>query len=120
MKNRSLLMIPGPIEFDPAVLAALGAPTTSHLAPEFIEAFGQALERTRALFQCPDGQPFVLAGTGTLGMDTACANLIEPGDAALVVNTGYFGDRIGAILERYGAQVTQVRAAPGGRTGRPA
>ena len=114
MKNRSLLMIPGPIEFDPAVLAALGAPTTSHLAPEFIEAFGQALERTRALFQCPDGQPFVLAGTGTLGMDTACANLIEPGDAALVVNTGYFGDRIGAILERYGAQVTQVRAAPGG------
>ena len=114
MKNRSLLMIPGPIEFDPAVLAALGAPTTSHLAPEFIEAFGQALERTRALFQCPDGQPFVLAGTGTLGMDTACANLIEPGDAALVINTGYFGDRIGAILERYGAQVTQVRAAPGG------
>ena len=114
MKNRSLLMIPGPIEFDPAVLAALGAPTTSHLAPEFIEAFGQALERTRALFHCPDGQPFVLAGTGTLGMDTACANLIEPGDAALVVNTGYFGDRIGAILERYGAQVTQVRAAPGG------
>ena len=114
MKNRSLLMIPGPIEFDPAVLAALGAPTTSHLAPEFIEAFGQALERTRALFQCPDGQPFVLAGTGTLGMDTACANLIEPGDAALVVNTGYFGDRIGAILERYGAQVSQMRAAPGG------
>ena len=47
MKNRSLLMIPGPIEFDPAVLSAMGAPTTGHLAPNFIEAFGQALERTR-------------------------------------------------------------------------
>jgi len=115
MKNRTLLMIPGPIEFEPAVLSALGAPTTSHLAPNFIEAFGQALERTRVLFQCPGGQPFVLAGTGTLGMDSACANLVEHGDAALVVNTGYFGDRIGDILERYGAQVTHVRSAPGGR-----
>jgi len=113
MKNRSLLMIPGPIEFDPAVLSALGAPTTGHLAPNFIEAFGQALERTRTLFQCKEGQPFVLAGTGTLGMDTACANLVEAGDTALVVNTGYFGDRIGTILERYGAKVTHVRPAVG-------
>jgi hypothetical protein len=29
MKDRTLLMIPGPIEFEPAVLAALGAPTAS-------------------------------------------------------------------------------------------
>lgn len=113
MKNRSLLMIPGPIEFDPAVLAAMGAPTTSHLAPEFIEAFGQALEKMRQVFRCTDGQPFVLAGTGTLAMDTAGANLIEAGDKALVVNTGYFGDRFGMLLERYGANVTQLRAAPG-------
>jgi alanine-glyoxylate transaminase/serine-glyoxylate transaminase/serine-pyruvate transaminase len=113
MKNRSLLMIPGPIEFDPAVLAAMGAPTTGHLAPNFVEAFGQALERTRTLFQCKEGQPFVLAGSGTLGMDTACANLIEHGDAALVINTGYFGDRIGAILERYGAKVTHIKPAAG-------
>jgi alanine-glyoxylate transaminase/serine-glyoxylate transaminase/serine-pyruvate transaminase len=114
MKNRTLLMIPGPIEFEPAVLAEMGAPTTSHLAGNFIEAFGQALERMRSLFMCPDGQPFVLAGTGTLAMDSAGANLVEPGDRVLVVNTGYFGDRFGALLERYGAQVTQMRAAVGG------
>jgi len=115
MKNRSLLMIPGPIEFDPAVLAALGAPTTSHLAPNFIEAFGQALERMGEVFQCREGQPFVLAGSGTLAMDCAGANLVEPGDKALVVNTGYFSDRFALLLERYGAQVTQVTAAVGGR-----
>ena len=114
MKNRTLLMIPGPIEFEPAVLAALGAPTTSHVAPDFIAAFGQALERMREVFLAPDGQPFVVAGSGTLAMDLAAANLVEPGDRALVVNTGYFGDRMGAILERYGAQVTHVRAPVGG------
>ena len=114
MKNRTLLMIPGPIEFEPAVLAALGVPTTSHVAPDFIAAFGQALERTREVFLAPDGQPFVVAGSGTLAMDMAAANLIEPGDRALVANSGFFGDRMGVILERYGAQVTHVRAAVGG------
>ncbi len=110
MKDRQLLMIPGPIEFAPEVLRAMGMATTSHVAPNFIEAFGQALERMREVFLCPGGQPFVIAGSGSLAMDVAAANLVEAGDKALVVNTGYFGDRFGAILERYGALVTHVRA----------
>ncbi|GAB4536184.1 MAG: alanine--glyoxylate aminotransferase family protein [Anaerolineae bacterium] len=108
MKNRKLLMIPGPIEFTPEVLRAMGMATTSHVAPNFIEVFGQALERLRQVFLCPSGQPFVVAGSGTLAMDMPAANLIEPGDKALVVNTGYFSDRFAAVLERYGAEVTQV------------
>ena len=115
MKDRTLLMIPGPIEFEPEVLAALGAPTTSHVAADFIEVFGQALEKTRKVFLSDDGQPFVLAGSGTLAMDTAVANVIEPGDKVLVVNTGFFSDRMATILERYGAQVTHVKAPVGGR-----
>jgi alanine-glyoxylate transaminase/serine-glyoxylate transaminase/serine-pyruvate transaminase len=110
MKDRKLLMIPGPIEFTPEVLRAMGMSTTSHVAPNFVEVFGQALERLRQVFLCPSGQPFVIAGSGTLAMDIAAANLIEPGDKALVVNTGYFSDRFVAILERYGAAVTQVHA----------
>jgi alanine-glyoxylate transaminase/serine-glyoxylate transaminase/serine-pyruvate transaminase len=110
MKNRKLLMIPGPIEFTPEVMRAMGMPTASHVAPNFVEAFGQALDRLREVFLCPSGQPFVVAGSGSLAMDMAAANLVEKGDKALVVNTGYFGDRFAAILTRYGAEVTQVRA----------
>ena len=110
MKDRKLLMIPGPIEFTPEVLRAMGMATTSHVAPNFIEVFGRALERMREVFLCPDGQPFVVAGSGTLAMDLAGANLVEEDDPVVVVNTGYFGDRFGALLERYGAQVTHVRA----------
>jgi alanine-glyoxylate transaminase / serine-glyoxylate transaminase / serine-pyruvate transaminase len=113
MKDRKLLMIPGPIEFEPAVLSALGAPTTSHVAPNFIEAFGHALEQMREVWQSPTGQPFIIAGTGTLAMDMPAANLIEPGDRALVLSTGYFGDRYAQILERYGAEVTILRAELG-------
>ncbi len=110
MKDRKLLMIPGPIEFTPAVMRAMGMPTASHVAPNFIEVFGQALERLRQVFLCPAGQPFIVAGSGTLAMEMAAANLIEPGDRALVVNTGVFGDRFAAIMERFGATVTQVCA----------
>jgi len=113
--KRTLLMIPGPVEFEPKVLASLGEPTTSHLDSSFIEAFGRSLEQLRQVFESPTGQPLVLAGSGTLAMDCAGANLVEPGDKALVVNTGYFSERFATILQRYGAQVTQVTAPPGSR-----
>jgi len=109
MKDRTLLMIPGPIEFEPAVLQALGAPTTSHVSPDFIDAFGNTLERMRGVWRAPSGQPFVIAGSGTLAMDIAGANLIEPGDRALVLSTGVFGDRFEDLLGRYGAEVTVLR-----------
>ncbi len=106
-------MIPGPIEFEPAVLRALGEKTRSHLDPVFMKAYGRAIKRLREVFLAPTAQPFVVAGSGTLAMEMAVANLIQPGDEALVVNSGYFSDRIGTMLERHGAAVTHLRADPG-------
>jgi len=113
VSERDLLMIPGPIVFDPAVLRAMSRPTESHVAPSFIELFGRTLENMRKVFLSPGGQPFVMAGSGSFAMDMAAANLIEPGDRALVISTGYFGDRFAAIVERYGAKVTLLRAPVG-------
>ena len=106
-------MIPGPIEFEPEVMKVLGMPTTSHVAPDFIESFGNALDLMKEVWHCPDGQPFIVAGTGTLAMDMAGSNLIEPGDNALVVSTGYFGERYADLLKRYGAQVDILKAPLG-------
>ena len=113
MKDRSLLMIPGPIEFEPEVLQALGAPTTSHVAPNFIDAFGRSLENMRDVWLAPEGQPFIVAGSGTLAMELAGANLIEPGDRALVLSTGVFGDRYEDLLTRHGTDVTVLHAPIG-------
>ena len=115
MKGRKLLMIPGPIEFEPAVMQAVGMPTTSHVAPDFIESFGHSLEMMRQVWLAPSGQPFIMAGTGTLAMDMAGSNLIEPGDSALVISTGYFGQRYAELLKRYGADVTILNAPTGDR-----
>lgn len=113
MSERDLLMIPGPINFDPGVLRALSAPTASHTSPEFVALFGESLEWLKQVLEAPNGTPFVVAGSGTLAMDMAVCNLIEPGDRAVTISTGYFSDRMTAILERYGAKVTPLCAPVG-------
>jgi alanine-glyoxylate transaminase/serine-glyoxylate transaminase/serine-pyruvate transaminase len=113
MSERDLLMIPGPIEFDPAVLRAMARPTLSHVSSEFVEIFGEALGDLRKVFLSADGQPFVIAGSGTFALELAIANLIEPGDRALVVNSGVFSDRFGACIERHGGAPTHVGAGIG-------
>jgi alanine-glyoxylate transaminase/serine-glyoxylate transaminase/serine-pyruvate transaminase len=107
-------MIPGPVEVSPAVLAAMASPPPSHTSPRLIEAFGASLERMRQVWQAdPASQPFILAGSGTLAMEVAAANLIEPGDRALVLVSGYFSDRMVEILKRNGAEVVKVTAPVG-------
>jgi alanine-glyoxylate transaminase / serine-glyoxylate transaminase / serine-pyruvate transaminase len=113
VSERDLLMIPGPVEFDPEVMRALSTKTASHVSPEFISVFGRALKRLREVCLAPSAQPFVVAGSGTLAMEMAVANLVEPGERALVLNTGYFSDRMGLLLERHGAEVVHVRCEPG-------
>ena len=113
MKGRKLLMIPGPIEFEPDVLAAMSVPTDSHISPDFIERYGRSLDMLKEVFLAPGGQPFVVAGSGTLAMDMAVVNLVEPGDKTLVVSSGYFGARFQDLFSRYGVQADVVSAPVG-------
>jgi alanine-glyoxylate transaminase / serine-glyoxylate transaminase / serine-pyruvate transaminase len=113
MSERTILMIPGPIELEPDVLAALAEPQRGHMDAHVARAFGRVLAHAREVFLAPSAQPFVVAGSGTLAMELATANLVDAGDRAVVVNTGVFGDRMRAILERQGARVTEVRAPLG-------
>jgi alanine-glyoxylate transaminase/serine-glyoxylate transaminase/serine-pyruvate transaminase len=108
-----LLMIPGPVEVDSQVLAALSRPQVGHTSSGFIETFGACLDGLRDIFAAPDGQPFVVAGSGTLAMELAVANMVERGDRAVVVDTGYFSARMADLLRRHGAQVESVTAPVG-------
>jgi alanine-glyoxylate transaminase / serine-glyoxylate transaminase / serine-pyruvate transaminase len=111
--ERKLLMIPGPISFDPEVLRAQSRPSLSHVEAEFNAIFGRALRSIRQVFMCEKGQPFVLAGSGTLAMEFVAANLVERGDRAVVVDTGWFSQRYADILGRYTEDVELVGGEPG-------
>lgn len=113
MSTPNLLMIPGPIGLSVDVQRALSEPQRGHLDPIFMQRFQRTIKRLRDVFLAPTAQPFVIAGSGTLAMEMSVANLVQPGDKALVVNTGYFSDRIATMLELHGATVTHVRSEPG-------
>ncbi|AWV88908.1 pyridoxal-phosphate-dependent aminotransferase family protein [Bradymonas sediminis] len=114
MSDRKLLMIPGPIELSPAVLTALKAAPPSHVAPDFIEIFGASLELMRQVWGAgPKSQPFIIAGSGTIAMEMAVANVVARGQRALVVNTGYFSARMAEMLRRRGVEVGEVGAPAG-------
>jgi alanine-glyoxylate transaminase/serine-glyoxylate transaminase/serine-pyruvate transaminase len=108
-------MIPGPIEISDAVFEATSIRPPSHLAPGFKAAFGRSLAAMRTVWKADaDAHPFVVAGGGTLAMEAAATNLMDCGETALVVNTGYFGDRMAEMLRRRGVEVLQVGAPIGG------
>ncbi|QDS76307.1 hypothetical protein FKW77_002294 [Venturia effusa] len=116
-ESHPALLIPGPIEFDDAVLQAMSHYSESHVGMPFVNVFGETLTMLRKLFQTADpaSQPFVISGSGTLGWDQVAANLVEPGEEALVLHTGYFADSFADCFETYGARVTQLKAPIGDR-----
>ncbi|TFK74906.1 PLP-dependent transferase [Pluteus cervinus] len=112
--QHKLLVIPGPIEVTDEVLFANAHPSMSHVSPEFIPVFGDCIRMTRQVLLTKDAQPFLISGSGTLGWDQVSANLVEPGENALVLHTGYFGDSFSDCLQTYGAKVGQLKAPIGG------
>lgn len=105
-------MIPGPINFDPAVLRALSSPTISHVSTEFAQIFSNAIKNLKKLLFTEKGQPIVVAGSGTLSMEMAVANLAQKADKVLVATTGFFGERFAEIFRVFGADVDQLNFEP--------
>jgi alanine-glyoxylate transaminase/serine-glyoxylate transaminase/serine-pyruvate transaminase len=90
-------------------MRAMAAPTLSHLDPLMVRLLDDVRERLTRVFQAEDGSfAFAVSGTGTSGMETCVANLVQPGTKVTVVVTGYFGDRLAQMCERYGATVSRV------------
>jgi len=98
--ERNLVMIPGPTNVDPSVLRALAKPTTSHVSPSFVVIFKRALENLKKVMMT-SGDVFIVSGSGTLAMEMAVANIVEPSDRVLVVSNGYFGDRFADVASRF-------------------
>ncbi|PVV00623.1 hypothetical protein BB560_004994 [Smittium megazygosporum] len=108
-----LCMIPGPVEVEASVLKAMSTKATSHMDPRFIASLSELIKNLKVVFGSTSAQPFVIAGSGTLGWDQVAANILEQGDKALVLSNGYFGDGFGDCLKAYGADVTVLNAKIG-------
>ncbi len=107
MKEKQLLMIPGPTPVPQSVLLAGAGPMVNHRGPEFAEALAEATEGLKRVFQTRH-DVFILTGSGTGGLEAAVVNTVSPGDKVLSVSIGVFGDRFATIAKTFGAEVESL------------
>jgi alanine-glyoxylate transaminase/serine-glyoxylate transaminase/serine-pyruvate transaminase len=104
-----ILLGPGPSLIPPRVLRAMAAPVLSHLDPDFVPLLTEVGTALRRLFHADDKSlALATSGTGTSAMEAAVANFVSDGHRGVVIVTGYFGDRLAQIFERYGAIVRRI------------
>jgi aspartate aminotransferase-like enzyme len=111
------LLAPGPTPIPPEVLQALSRPILHHRTPEFETLFARVRAALAELLETRS-EVIVLAASGTGAMEAAAVNLLSPGDEAIVVRCGKFGERWADIGKAFGVTVHALDA-PYGETVEP-
>jgi aspartate aminotransferase-like enzyme len=112
LKEKSLLMIPGPTPIPPQVAAAMTQPMINHRGEAFFTLFDEVSENLRYVFRTQ--QPvYVFPGAGSGGWEAALVNTLNYGDKVLSVSVGDFGDRWHKTATALGFAVERLEFAPG-------
>ena len=102
------LLAPGPTQVPPEVLLAMARPMVHHRAPEFSAMFAELREDLKWLFQTRN-DVLTLVASGTGAMEGAVANFLSPGDKAVYVNGGKFGERWGKLCKTFGVNGIEIK-----------
>ena len=104
---KQYMLTAGPTPLPPRVSQVMAEPILYHRAPAFVEIYARVLERLPLVFQTRN-EVLCFAGTGTAAMESAVANLVGPGDPAVVASCGKFGQRWAEICDAYGADTLHL------------
>src|SRR5918912_3778302 len=111
---KQYLMTAGPTPLPPEVSQVMATPMLYHRAPAFVEVYARVLERLKLVFQT-ENDVLVFASSGSGAMESAVANLVRPGEPALVASCGKFGERWAELCDAYGAETVHWDAGWGNR-----
>ncbi|MFT5574662.1 MAG: alanine-glyoxylate transaminase/serine-glyoxylate transaminase/serine-pyruvate transaminase [Bermanella sp.] len=102
------LMGPGPSDVHPRILEALGRTTIGHLDPQFIQMMDEIKILLQYAFQTENALTLPVSAPGSAGMEACFANLLEPGEKAIVCINGVFGNRMVENVTRCGGVAVAV------------
>lgn len=105
------LMIPGPCQPAPEVVAAFHRPTVAHYGPLWAPLHEHALHLVGRVLDAH--RTYLLPGSGTLAVEACVANLFGPGQVVVVPESGYFGTRLVEIAHAHGLRVRTVPVTVG-------
>ncbi|PIQ81807.1 MAG: aminotransferase [Candidatus Omnitrophica bacterium CG11_big_fil_rev_8_21_14_0_20_64_10] len=107
MTREPLLLTPGPTLVPETVREALGRPMVHHRTPEFQAVLKEVGQDLKQLFGTRE-EALILTSSGTGAMEAAVTGLLSPGEKALVIRGGKFGERWAEICQAYGIQVVPL------------
>jgi alanine-glyoxylate transaminase/serine-glyoxylate transaminase/serine-pyruvate transaminase len=105
---KRLLYGPGPSQVYPRIYQAMAQPIVGHLDPYFFQVSQEVQKGLRTVFGTKNELTIPISGTGSGGMETAVSNFIEPGTKLALLVNGYFGERIGEMAKRHGANIVRL------------
>lgn len=103
--KKPLIMTPGPTYVSEDVRDAMSKEITNpDIDLSFYEFYRETCEKIGQLLNT-ENKVLILDGEGILGLEAACASLIEVGDRVLCIDNGIFGRGFGDFAKMYGAEV---------------
>ena len=109
----ALLMIPGPTELHPAVRRVLSERSLPHYGPEWAPEVERARKAAAALFGSNPENTFLVPGPGSLALELGTRTVLSRGEKAVVLISGFWGERLAELARSLGADVVEVRAEEG-------
>ncbi|MFC1511645.1 pyridoxal-phosphate-dependent aminotransferase family protein [Candidatus Latescibacterota bacterium] len=101
MKMR--LFSPGPVTVPEKALLKMAEPIFHHRTPEYEKLFTEVSGKLKKLFMT-EGDVYVTASSGSGAMEAAVVNSLSPGDKAIAVRGGKFGERWHQMCVAYGIE----------------
>ncbi len=113
-RSSERLFTPGPVTLPDSVRQAAREPIVYHRTP----AFSSTITRCEWFLRELSGagsrdRALILTASGTGAMEATVMNLLQPGDTAIVVQGGDFGDRFAAICDCHDVKVRPIAVTPG-------
>lgn len=102
------LLTPGPASCLPSVLNALSTEMIHHRTPEFQSLYRDTVEGLKYIFETADGEIAILAGSGTTGLEAGMMNAFQKQDQVLIIECGYFGERLVNIAKVHELDVIRL------------
>ncbi len=106
------LMIPGPVDITPEVRQAMSVPMMPHYGREWILLHNETREMAKRIFGTQHDL-YIMAGPGTMALEAALGSALEPGATVLIVNNGFFAQRLVTIAQGLALETVEVKAPMG-------
>ncbi|MFC1621745.1 pyridoxal-phosphate-dependent aminotransferase family protein [Candidatus Omnitrophota bacterium] len=105
--TKNYLLTPGPTPVPDEALSAMARPIIHHRTPQFQAILKETEEGLQYVFETK-GKVLMFASSGTGAMEGAVVSLLSPGDKAVVVRGGKFGERWSELCAAYGIEFVPI------------